>query len=147
MNKKSILSILAIIMVLITGLFIFSGCSTKEPTIDNSIKNQVLQNIVANNPELEEHIVEIDKVEITNEIKDAVKETIEATLNEKIVETTEIIESSPEEEKEIFDEGMLEVDGIVDQENISYNGDLEGNGLHLLGAYQGQTYYSQADSR
>ena len=147
MNKKSILSILAIIIVLITGLFTLSGCSPKEPTIDNSIKNQVLQNIIANNPELEEHIVEIDKVEITNEIKDAVKETIEATLNEEIVETTEIIESSPEEEKEIFDEGMLEIDGVVDQENISYNGDLEGNGLHLLGAYQGQTYYSQADSR
>ena len=79
MNKKSILSILAIIIVLITGLFTFSGCSPKEPTIDNSIKNQVLQNIIENNPELKEHIVEIDKVEITNEIKDAVKETIEAS--------------------------------------------------------------------
>ena len=67
MNKKSILSILAIIIILITGLFTLSGCSPKEPTIDNSIKNQVLQNIIANNPELEEHIVEIDKVEITNE--------------------------------------------------------------------------------
>ena len=147
MNKKSILSILAIIIVLITGLFTLTGCTPEEPIIDNSVKNQVLQNIIENNPELKEHIVEIDKVEITNEIKDAVKETIEATLKEEIVETTEIIESSPEEEAEIFDEGMLEVDGVVDQENISYNGDLEGDGLHLLGAYQGQTYYSQADSR
>ena len=143
-NKKSILSILALIIVLFTGIFFFNG---EESIVDNTVKNQVLQNIIENNPELKEHIVEIDKVEITNEIKDAVKETIEATLNEEIVETTEIIEGSLEEEEEILDEGMLEVDGIVDQENISYNGDLEGNGLHLLGAYQGQTYYSQADSR
>ena len=39
MNKKSILSILAIIIVLMAGLFTFSGCSPKEPTVDNSIKN------------------------------------------------------------------------------------------------------------
>ena len=45
MNKK-ILSILAIIIVLITSLFTLSGCSQKEPTIDNSIKNQVLQNML-----------------------------------------------------------------------------------------------------
>ena len=146
MNKKSIFSILAIIIILIAGLFTLTGCTPEEP-IDNSIKRPILENIIENNPELKEHIVNIDKVEITNEIKEQVKETIEATLNEEIVETTEIIESSPEEEAEIFDEGMLEVDGVVDQENISYNGDIEGNGLHLLGAYQGQTYYSQADSR
>lgn len=144
MNKK-ILSILALIIVLISGMFLFGG-KDGEP-VNNTINNTVLEEIIEKNPELKEHIVEIDKVEITNEIKEQVQETIEATLNEEIVETTEIIESSPEEEEEIFDEGMLEVDGIVDQENISYNGDIEGNGLHLLGAYQGQTYYSQADSR
>lgn len=91
--------------------------------------------------------VTIDEVVITDEIHEQVQETIEATLNEEIVETLETIEGSIEEEKEVFDEGMLEIDGVVDQENISYNGDFEGNGLHLLGAYQGQTYYSQADSR
>ena len=91
MNKKSIFSILAIIIILITGLFTLSGCSPKEPTIDNSIKRPILENIIENNPELKEHIVNIDKVEITNEIKEQVKETIEATLNEEIVETTEII--------------------------------------------------------
>ena len=42
---------------------------------------------------------------------------------------------------------MLETDAVIEQENIEYNGDFTGKGKDLLGAYQGLTYYSQADSR
>jgi hypothetical protein len=58
-----------------------------------------------------------------------------------------VLSSTIEEEQDIVDEGALEADAIVEQENISYDGTNTGNGLSLLGSYQGLTYYSQADSR
>ncbi len=124
--------------VLIVGAVMISTVNVNPFPATNSVDTSDI---------VSEMEVTIDEVVITDEIHEQVQETIEATLNEEIVETLETIEGSIEEEKEVFDEGMLEIDGVVDQENISYNGDFEGNGLHLLGAYQGQTYYSQADSR
>ena len=84
---------------------------------------------------------------ITDETQDIIDETIKTTFQGEDVSTKEVIESSEEEEKEITDEGALEVDAVIEQENISYDGTNTGNGLNLLGAYQGLTYYSQADSR
>lgn len=84
---------------------------------------------------------------VTNETQNIVDETIESTLDGEDVSTTEIIESSEEEEFEVTDEGALEEDAVIEQENISYDGTNTGNGLSLLGAYQGLTYFSQADER
>ena len=106
-----------------------------------NIKNTELetQNTVTENVKKE--------IYITDETKEIINETIEAINNNEDLSTKEIPESTEEEEKAITDEGALETDAVVEQENISYNGDTAGSGLSLLGPYQGLTYYSQADSR
>lgn len=82
-----------------------------------------------------------NNVIITEETQELANTTIEDTLENKDLSTKEVIESTLEEEQE------LEPDATVEQENIAYNGDNTGNGLGLLGSYQGLTYYSQADPR
>lgn len=132
--KKTILTILLVILC-IAGAY----CAIYFPNsnINNTITEA--QNLV---------IEEIqNEVAVSDETKEIANETIEATENKEDISTKEVIESSEEEEKEITDEGALETDAVVEQENISYDGDSTGNGLSLLGSYQGLTYYSQADSR
>ncbi len=132
--KKTVLTIILVILC-IAGAF----CAIYFPNsnINNTISEA--QNIVIDEIQ--------NEVAVSDETKEIVNETIEATENNEDISTTEVIESSEEEEQEITDEGALETDAVVEQENISYNGDSTGNGLSLLGAYQGLTYYSQADSR
>ena len=107
----------------------------------SSFSSAILEN------EIEQIEVEIEdnnrKVIITDEIKNEAKSTIEETCNGSIICTSDDDDGS----RITIDENILEQDGNVEQENISYNGDIRGSGLHLLGAYQGLTYYSQADSR
>lgn len=132
--KKTILTIL-LILLCIAGAY----CAIYFP--DSNINNTIseAQNLV---------IEEIqNEVAVSDETKDIANNTKEATENNEDISTTEIIKSSEEEEKEITDEGALENDAVIEQENISYNGVSTGNGLSLLGSYQGLTYYSQADSR
>lgn len=88
----------------------------------------------------------VKEVTVTEETQSIADETIKTTESGQDVSTTETIESDIAEE-EVVDEGAIEPDATVEQENISYDGDITGNGLNLLGAYQGLTYYSQADSR
>lgn len=83
------------------------------------------------------------KVIVTDEIENEARETIFETCNGKNVCSN----YNSVDEAEIPSEENIEADGTIEQENISYDGDIRGNGLHLLGAYQGLTYYSQADSR
>ena len=89
----------------------------------------------------------VKEVTITEETKEIVLDTKNDTLDGEDISTTETIQSNEAEENEVVDEGAIEQDAKVDQENISYDGDITGNGQALLGAYQGPTYYSQADSR
>ena len=88
--------------------------------------------------------IEIIISEETKKLSEQTKEIV--NRNEKL-STTEEIESTEQEEKNITDNEALETDAIVDQENISYEGDYTGEGLSLLGKYQGLTYYNQADGR
>ncbi|MBQ9298846.1 MAG: SH3 domain-containing protein [Clostridia bacterium] len=134
------------ILILITCLVIVAGIFLGINLSNNNVKkeNKVVENIVVEETEIQENK---NDVVISNETKETVEETIEATENGKDISTTELIEGSEEEETEITDEGALETDAVIEQENISYNGDSTGDGLSLLGAYQGLTYYSQADSR
>lgn len=131
-NKKRniILVIATIIAAILAGLGFYNinkDADTNE--IIDSVVNEIINEII-----------------ITRDTQKLVNETIEATKNEEDLSTTEIIESTEEEEKNLEEEN-LEIDAQVEQENISYNGDNNGNGLSLLGAYQGLTYYNQADSR
>ena len=68
------------------------------------------------------------------------------TENDKDVCTREIIECDKNNPCYVNEEDM-EQDAILEQENISYDGEDRSNGKSLLGEYKGLTYYSQADSR
>jgi hypothetical protein len=93
----------------------------------------------------------IKEIVVSEETKTEAEETKKAVEKKEKIQTTEIAKSTIEEEKEVTDEGadesLLEPDALVEQENISYDGDNAGKGLNLLGKWQGLTYYSQADSR
>ena len=131
-NKRY--KILAIIVVILCCLGLYFGFSGQKETTELE-KNITVTNETTN------------KIIVTEETQKIVDETISDTYDNKDLSTTEIIQSSEEEEQDVFDEGALETDAVVEQENISYDGDNTGNGLSLLGSYQGLTYYSQADSR
>lgn len=139
--KKKILICLACILAVAGCL-----CGIFYPNSDiNNTIGQV-QNIVI------DEIKAIDETEVivSEYVQSEASDTIDATKKGGDVSTKEVIESSEQEEQEVTDEGvedLLEIDAQVEQENIAYNGTNTGNGLSLLGAYQGLTYYSQADSR
>lgn len=127
--KKKILIALAC-LVAIAGVF----CAIYFP---NSEINETIS-------EVQETIIEEiqkDEVVVTKETQELVNETLEAIENEEEIETTEVLESSIEEEEN------LEKDAQVEQENIAWEGTATGDGLSLLGEYQGLTYYNQTDSR
>lgn len=128
--RKRNYKILAIIVVILCCLGLYLGFSKQEETAEVATDNTI----------------ETNEIIVTEETKELANETIEATQNSEDLSTTETIESSEIEEQNLEEEA-LEPDAQVEQENISYDGTNTGNGLSLLGAYQGLTYYSQADSR
>lgn len=136
--KKKILIALACITA-IAG--VFCGIYWPDSDINNkldTVQDQIIEEIQSENSK---------EVIISNETQEIVEDTIESVEKGEDISTTEVIESSEQEEINITDEGALETDAVIEQENISYDGDNTGDGLSLLGAYQGLTYYSQADSR
>lgn len=134
--KKKLLIVLACLLA-VAG--VLCGIYLPNSEINNTI--DTVQNIITEEIQKENNIV------ITDEIQESVNETKEATQSGQDISTTQLPESTEDEEIEVTDEGALETDAVVDQENISYDGTNTGNGLSLLGSYQGLTYYSQADSR
>lgn len=133
--KKKLLICLACLLA-VAGCF--CGIYYYDSEVNDVIKKA--QNIVQEEIEnLKEN--EIEEVIVNNYIKSEAVDTIQATQEGEDVSTQEVIESNLEEENLLEDE--LEVDGTVEQENISYDGTNTGNGLSLLGAYQGLTYYNQ----
>lgn len=139
--KKKILIVLACIVAVIGVL---CGIYFPDSNINNSISE--VQNIITEEIQNTDDSNSSDVI-ISDEAEDIIRDTIQATQEGEDLSTTEVIESSEDEEQNITDEGALETDAVVEQENISYDGTNTGNGLSLLGAYQGLTYYSQADSR
>jgi hypothetical protein len=93
----------------------------------------------------------IKEILVSEEAQAEVADTKDAVEGGGNVATTEIAKSTIKEEEEVTDEGadesLLEPDALVEQENISYDGDNAGKGINLLGKWTGLTYYSQADSR
>ena len=116
----------------------------------------ILANMVMPNSKVTENLEKVQtelvkEIIVSEETKSEVADTKNAVANGGKVETTQIAKATIKEEQEVTDEGadesLLEADALVEQENISYNGDNAGKGLSLLGKWQGLTYYSQADSR
>ena len=133
-NKKKILTGIVVILAVLGALASIYFPNSKINNIKDETKNKLIKEIV-----------------VSEEIKSEVADTKNAVENGGQVETKEVAVASIKEEEEVTDEGadekLLEADGLVEQENISYNGDNAGKGLNLLGKWQGLTYYSQADSR
>lgn len=129
-KRKSILLIVLIILFMLGGAFKIIAPDSKINNIISETQEIVIQEIL-----------------ISEETEELAIQTKEAIGQNETLETTEVIKADIEEEKEITDEGALESDAVVEQENIAYNGDITGDGLKLLGECQGPTYYSQADSR
>jgi hypothetical protein len=138
MKKKNIRIICAILtsIVILVGVY-FQFKETGKLDTENLTKAvTTVTNAIAD----EKNNVVVDEYAVAES-----EDTKTATLNGESVATTEEIEDI--DENKIIDEGATETDAVIEQENISYDGDNTGNGLSLLGAYQGLTYYSQADSR
>ena len=133
-NKKTILTWLVVVLAVLGALVSIYFPNSKTNDVIDETKNAIMQEIV-----------------VSEETKAEVSDTKDAIDNGGKVETTEIVKATIAEEKEVTDEGadesLLEPDALVEQENISYDGDNAGKGLSLLGKWQGLTYYSQADSR
>lgn len=135
MSKKKLVYIIVLLCTIVIGIF----CKLKMPD------SEINKNIEQVQTELIKEIV------VSEETQSEVADTKNAVENGGQVETKEVAVASVKEEEEVTDEGadesLLEADGLVEQENISYDGDNAGKGLDLLGKWQGLTYYSQADSR
>lgn len=127
--KKNVKSLLCLLVCI---LFLFAGCSTYT---DTPIMETTEPETVA------ETETTADEVIVSDEVESLAEDTSKAVEQGEDIATDEVIESGLDKEKE------LEPDAVVEQENISYNGTNTGNGLSLLGAYSGLTYYNQADSR
>lgn len=125
MKKRILVTIL--ILICIIGLYGIIKL------LKSNINNQTEEKEENQNINITE---EPSQVIISDETKKMVEETIEATENKEDLSTKELITSTQEEEKQIIDEGAIETDAVVEQENISYDGEKTGSGLSLLGAYQ-----------
>lgn len=127
--KRSVKSLLCLLICI---FFLFAGCSTYT---DTPVMETTEPETVAETETQEDEII------VSDEVESLAEDTSKAVEQGEDIATDEVIESGLDKEKE------LEPDAVVEQENISYNGTNTGNGLSLLGAYSGLTYYNQADSR
>ena len=148
MKKKILVIIFAILCV------IGAVCAIYFPNSEiNNAVNEAQNAVIEEIEEIEEEENTAEEVIVSSEAEEIVRDTIQATQEGEDLSTTEIIESSEDEEDTVetedveIDEFEIEADAQVEQENIAYEGDTTGNGLNLLGTYTGLTYYSQADSR
>lgn len=129
MNKKKlglIIIVFICVITLTTGIVFSPNNKQTNNTVDNTTENTII---------------------VDDTTKNIVNNTIESVKNGEDLSTKELIKSNEQEEQNVTDESALETDAVVEQENISYDGDNTGNGMSLLGPYQGLTYFSQADPR
>lgn len=127
--KKVTCLLLSVLMI----STIFVGCSSTVQVNETEAYSQ--------SPEVEETTSLSEAVTLSSDVIEMASDTQADTDDGKDIGSSEIIEGSEEKEK------TLEPDAKVEQENVAYNGSSSGNGLKLLGKYQGLTYYNQADSR
>lgn len=137
-NTKRILCTLLSVL-LIFGMF--AGCSNDiAVSVDETTTKQTTQ------ADVKENLTAEEPVTISDEVQEMVDDTKDAIADEQDIATDELA-PVPDDEADIVDEGVIESDAQVEQEDISYDGTNTGNGLSLLGECTGLTYYSQADSR
>lgn len=130
--KRTIKSILCTLICLLFFLSSF-GCSiSTESELSDSTTY-----IASTQPSYDDDSIQtiddnhIEDVTISDEVQQIVDDTSEAIEFGEDLASSEIIESSIEEEK------TLENDAAVEQENVSYDGASSKKGLDLIGPYQG----------
>lgn len=140
--KKHIKSLFCTLLSVLLILSVFAGCS-------NDVAISVAETITQADDVIENLTTDAGSTEpvtVSNEVQQLAEDTKEAVADEQDIATDELA-PIPDNESNIVDEGAIEPDAQVEQENISYDGTNTGNGLSLLGKCTGLTYYSQADSR
>ena len=139
--KKNIKRIICTLLSVLLIFGMFAGCSNDiAVSVDETTTEQTTQADVKENLTVEEPVT------ISDEVQEMADDTKDAVADEQDIATDELA-PVPDDEADIVDEGVIESDAQVEQENISYDGTNTGNGLSLLGECTGLTYYSQADSR
>lgn len=141
--KKNLKRVICTLLSVLFVLSVFAGCS--NDTYVSVIESTTEQTAQAETT-TENNVSSIEDVTISNEVQEMADDTKDAVASEQDIATDELA-PVPDNEADIVDEGAIEPDAQVEQENISYDGTNTGNGLSLLGECTGLTYYSQADSR
>lgn len=139
--KKNVKRILCTLLSVLLIFGMLAGCSDDVAvSVDETTTEQTTHE------DVKENLTTAEQVTISEEVEQLAEDTKEAVASEQDIATDELA-PVPDDESEIVDEGAIEPDAQVEQENISYDGTNTGNGLSLLGKCTGLTYYSQADSR
>lgn len=141
--KKNIKSFICTLLSVLLIFGMLAGCSndTAVSVIESTTQQTTQAETTADN-----NIGNNETVTISDEVQEMADDTKDAVESEQDIATDELA-PVPDDEADIVDEGAIEPDAQVEQENISYDGTNTGNGLSLLGKCTGLTYYSQADSR
>lgn len=139
--KKNLKRVICTLLSVLLIFGMFAGCSNDVVvSVNETTTEQTTQAAT------EENSATAEQVTISDEVQEMAEDTKEAVASEQDIATDELA-PVPDDEADIVDEGAIEPDAQVEQENISYDGTNTGNGLSLLGKCTGLTYYSQADSR
>lgn len=147
--KKNIKRIICTLLSVLLIFGMFEGCSNDIAIpVDEKTTEQTTQAVTEKNTAsaTDVNVGTIEPVTISDEVQGMADDTKDAVADEQDIATDELA-PVPDDEADIVDEGVIESDAQVEQENISYDGTNTGNGLSLLGECTGLTYYSQADSR
>lgn len=134
----------ALLSMLLCILFLFAGCAAPAISTETTTVPPETTTVEAEETTLPDPNAEVT---ISDEVIDLVEDTDEKVEQGEDIGTDEVIEGDIKDEQEINDEGLLETDGTVEQEDISYDGTNTGKGTSLLSGAAKLTYYSQADSR
>lgn len=139
--KKNLKRVICTFLSVLLIFGMLAGCS-------NDVAVSVLETTTdqTTQADVKEDLTSAEQVTISEEVEQLAEDTKEAVASEQDIATDELA-PIPDDESDIIDEGAIEPDAQVEQENISYDGTNTGNGLSLLGKCTGLTYYSQADSR
>lgn len=139
--KKNLKRVICTFLSVLLIFGMLAGCS-------NDVAVSVLETTTdqTTQADIKEDLTTAEQVTISEEVEQLAEDTKEAVASEQDIATDELA-PIPDDESEIVDEGAIEPDAQVEQENISYDGTNTGNSLSLLGKCTGLTYYSQADSR
>lgn len=137
LNTKSILSILMCLVLVAT---VFVGCSTHDGN-DITTTTKTTEKTTEKTTSARDKSTDDFDVTISKDTIQSAKDTSKALASGEDLASNEIADSSIEEE------GKLEPDATVAQENISYDGTNSKKGLNLIGSYQGLMYFNQGDPR